>query len=39
MLATVNEFLKKVDDLVWGIPLIVLILLGGLLLTVRLKGL
>lgn len=39
MLATINKFLTTVDDLVWGIPLIVLILIGGLFLTVRLKGL
>lgn len=39
MLAAINDFLTKVDDLVWGIPLIVLILLGGLFLTIRLKGL
>ncbi len=39
MLATINKFLTTVDDLVWGVPLIVLILLGGLFLTLRLKGL
>ena len=38
MLETIDKFLVKVDDLVWGIPLIVLILATGLLLTVRLKG-
>ncbi|MDO4616412.1 MAG: alanine/glycine:cation symporter family protein [Lachnospiraceae bacterium] len=32
-----TEFLVKIDDLVWGVPLMVLILAGGLLLTVRLK--
>ena len=31
--------LTKIDDLVWGIPMIVLILSVGILLTVRLKGL
>lgn len=31
-----NQFLVKVDDLVWGIPLIVLILVGGIYLTSRL---
>jgi len=31
--------LQKIDDLVWGIPLIVLILSVGILLTIRLKGL
>ncbi len=30
--------LKMIDDLVWGIPLIVLILAVGIFLTVRLKG-
>lgn len=31
--------LQKIDDLVWGIPLIVLILTVGIFLTIRLKGL
>lgn len=31
--------LKKIDDFVWGIPLIVLILAVGIFLTIRLKGL
>ena len=31
--------LKKIDDLVWGIPLIVLILAVGIFLTIRLSGL
>ncbi len=31
--------LTKIDDLVWGVPMIVLILSVGILLTVRLKGL
>ncbi len=31
--------LTKIDDLVWGIPMIVLILAVGVLLTIRLKGL
>ena len=31
--------LTKIDDLVWGIPMIVLILAVGILLTIRLKGL
>ena len=31
--------LKMIDDLVWGIPMIILILSVGILLTVRLKGL
>lgn len=36
---SVESVLKTVDDLVWGIPLIVLILVAGIFLTVRLKGL
>lgn len=32
---TVNEFLTKVDDLVWGVPLMILIMAGGILLTIR----
>ena len=32
----INDFLSTVDNLVWGVPLMVLILAGGLLLTVRL---
>ncbi|MBR2403157.1 MAG: alanine:cation symporter family protein [Lachnospiraceae bacterium] len=31
-----NELLVKIDDFVWGPPLMVLILAGGLLLTIRL---
>ena len=31
--------LQKIDDLVWGIPMIVLILAVGIFLTIRLKGL
>lgn len=34
-----NLVLEKIDNLVWGIPLIVLILATGIFLTVRLKGL
>lgn len=33
-----KQFLKYVDDLVWGVPLIVAILLTGIYLTIRLKG-
>ncbi|MBP3338507.1 MAG: alanine:cation symporter family protein [Lachnospiraceae bacterium] len=39
MLEKINAFLSSVNDVVWGIPLIVLILFTGLLLTIRLKGL
>ena len=35
----VNKILEAIDGAVWGVPLIVLILAGGFLLTVRLKGL
>lgn len=38
MLDTINTILTKVDDFVWGIPLIVLILATGILLTIRLRG-
>ncbi|MBQ1327381.1 MAG: alanine:cation symporter family protein [Eubacterium sp.] len=34
-----NSILGKIDDFVWGIPLICAILAVGLLLTIRLKGL
>lgn len=33
---TVNKIVENVDNFVWGIPLMVLILAGGILLTVRL---
>ncbi len=33
-----SEILTKIDDAVWGIPLIALILIVGLVLTVRSKG-
>lgn len=32
---TINKFLQSVDDFVWGPPLMVLILAGGIYLTVR----
>lgn len=32
-----NDILVAIDDFVWGVPLMVLILAGGLLLTTRLK--
>lgn len=32
-----TELLTQIDDLVWGVPLMVLILSGGILLTVRVK--
>ena len=36
MLDNLTNFLVKVNDLVWGIPLIILILAGGIFLTLRL---
>ena len=36
MWEAINNFLVAVDDKVWGVPLMVLILAGGLLLTCRL---
>ena len=38
MLETVSSVLVKIDDFVWGVPLIVLIMVTGIFLTVRLKG-
>ena len=37
MWETINVVLGKIDDFVWGVPLMVLIMAGGLLLTLRLK--
>ena len=39
MLDSINSILKAIDDFVWGIPLIVLILAVGIFLTIRLRGL
>ena len=36
MWSMINQFLVAVDDFVWGVPLMVLIMSGGILLTVRL---
>lgn len=36
---TVDKILEKIDNLVWGIPLIVLILVVGVLFTILLRGL
>ena len=36
MWSVINDFLVNVDNFVWGVPLMVLIMAGGLLLTVRL---
>ncbi len=37
MSVSVNEWLKQLDDLVWGAPLMILILSGGIYLTLRMK--
>ena len=37
MFQIINNFLLWFDDLVWGVPLIVLILAVGIYLTIRLK--
>ena len=34
-----NQILSSIDDFVWGVPLIVLILAVGVFLTIRVKGL
>lgn len=39
MLEQLNTILGNIDDFLWGIPLIVLILATGIYLTIRLKGL
>lgn len=39
MLEKMNTILGVIDDFVWGVPLIVLILAVGIFLTVRLRGL
>lgn len=36
---SVNQLIKDIDNFVWGVPLIVLILVTGIYLTVRLGGL
>lgn len=36
MWSVINDFLVNVDNFVWGVPLMVLIMAGDLLLTVRL---
>lgn len=38
MFDKINEVLLKVNDVVWGLPLIILILATGIYLTIRLKG-
>ena len=36
---TLTKILESIDNFVWGVPLIVLILAAGIFLTVRLRGL
>jgi len=38
MLEAISNVLGKIDDFVWGVPLIVMILVVGIFLTIRLKG-
>lgn len=38
MMRQIDAVLTRIDDLVWGLPLIILILVTGIFLTVRLKG-
>ena len=33
---SINQILANIDNFVWGVPLMVIILFGGILLTVRL---
>ena len=36
MWTSINQALNIIDNFVWGVPLMVLIIAGGLLLTIRL---
>ncbi|MCR5495570.1 MAG: sodium:alanine symporter family protein [Treponema sp.] len=38
MFAKINSILEAIDGFVWGLPLIILILVTGIFLTIRLKG-
>lgn len=38
MFAQINSVLSAIDDFVWGLPLIILILVTGIFLTIRLRG-
>lgn len=38
MIERIDSILNRIDGYIWGIPLIVLILAGGLLLTIRTRG-
>lgn len=37
LVLSINDILTRIDDFVWGIPLMLIIILGGMLLTARLK--
>lgn len=39
MLEAIGEILTKIDDFVWGLPLVILIITVGIYLSIRLKGL
>lgn len=39
ILASVNSVIVSIDDFVWGIPLILMIILTGIYLTIRVRGL
>jgi len=39
MFQQINSFLEAADSFIWGLPLIIFILLVGIFLTTRLKGL
>lgn len=39
MLDQIDSILKSIDDFVWGLPLIILILAVGVFMTIRLRGL
>ena len=36
MLQEINELIKWIDDAVWGLPLIIMIMATGIFLTIRL---
>src|SRR5574344_3007779 len=38
MFSKINSILGTIDDFVWGLPLIILILVTGIFLTIRLRG-
>ena len=35
---SIEDIIKKIDNIVWGIPLIALIIIVGIVLTILLKG-